>query len=116
MSKKPAIFGKLGQPWLEGPFREYDTRTVQGLASVSGKCADVLAIVVKTPAHGDGGRFLEALQRNYETVRIWAVENPTLRSMLTRRGFVVSLERHLEGEELEIAYVWQKAVPEERPQ
>jgi hypothetical protein len=112
MSKKPAIFGKLGPVWLDGPFREYDNGTVQGLVAVEGKCADVLAIVVKTPAHGDGGRFLAALQRNYERVRIWAVQNPTLGAMLTRRGFAVSLERHLDGEELEPAYVWQKPTAE----
>jgi hypothetical protein len=112
MSQKRAIFGKLGEAWLGGPFRAYDTGTVQGLACVREGTADVLAIVAKTEGRGDGGRFLDALTRNYAQVRVWAITNPALQAMLFRRGFYESMERHLEGEELEWAMVWRKPTQE----
>lgn len=108
MSKKLPIFGKLGDEWLDGPFRDFDNGTIQGLAHVHAGVADVLAIVAKTPGYGDGGRFLDALKRSYATVRVWSVTNPDMAAMLRRRGFVESQERHLDDELAETAFVYHK--------
>jgi hypothetical protein len=63
------------------------TETVDGLAHVSGRRIDVLAVMSRFPGSGNFARFLLALMMNYDTVAFWEIINQDLPDVLKRRGF-----------------------------
>lgn len=65
----------------------YDTDIVFGLAHVTGRRIDILAVRSRFPESGNFARFLLALMQAYDTVAFWEILNPDLPDTLARRGF-----------------------------
>ncbi len=60
---------------------------INGLAKVSGKRLDILAVIARTPGKGQFRRFIAAAKNAYETVAVWEDWNPVIGEALQRYGF-----------------------------
>lgn len=86
-------------PWfaeIQNPFDAFDTGTMRGLAYVhetqAGLRIDVLAVNAAVPGRGDFRAFVTALKAAYRVVGFWEILNVDVAGMLTRYGFIETVE------------------------
>lgn len=65
----------------------FDIDIVHGLAHVTDRRIDILAVQSRFPGSGNFHRFLLALMQSYDTIAVWEILNPDLPETLARRGF-----------------------------
>ncbi len=60
---------------------------INGLAKVNGDRVDILALDARDPGSGQFRTFMDQCKQEFETICIWEVWSPVLRSVLPRYGF-----------------------------
>lgn len=63
------------------------TSGVQGLAKVTGKRLDLLAVVSSHPGAGEFRAFIADAKKHFDVIAIWEIWEPLLDGILQRYGF-----------------------------
>lgn len=89
--------------------RFYSAAGIDGLAKVTEKRLDLLAVAASFPGHGHFRNFIQICQSEFDTICVWHVENPLLQKCLPKYGFTPETEIDSSGEVLE-GYRWDKTI------
>lgn len=65
---------------------------IEGLARVAGDRLDVLAVINPTGLRGRFRAFIAAAKIEYQTICVFAIENPIVDQALRRYGFTLDVE------------------------
>ena len=98
------VLGQTESHWasamLGTGYEQFHSPTgINGLAKVNGDRVDILALDARDPGTGQFRIFMDQCKREFETIYIWEVWNPTLRHVLARYGFLPVTEKDLDTEE-----------------
>lgn len=80
---------------------------VAGLAKITDKRVDILAVQAAIPGTGQFRRFIHECKKEFDFIGIWAIFNPVLISILHRYGFHPYQDVFVGGEIIE-GMVWKK--------
>lgn len=80
---------------------------VAGLAKITGKRVDILAVQAAVPGTGQFRRFIHECKKEFDFIGIWAIFNPVLISILCGYGFRPYEDVFISGEIVE-GMVWEK--------
>lgn len=65
---------------------------IDGLAKVNGDRLDILAVHAATPGFGQFREFMKLCKKQFNTICIWEIWNPSLEAALLRYGFTPQTE------------------------
>jgi len=107
------VIGSL-TPWTGGiaptKFEKFETVGLHGLAFVSGKNLEIMAIVANWPGSGHFREFIMEAKEHYDSIRFWAVMGVGLIKILPRYGFSEGKDIDEYGEMCD-CWDWRKELP-----